>query len=43
MIKPSRTILNPKLAWPFGQKKVKRVSKKQQQQDMLKRFGPAPF
>lgn len=43
MTKPSHTILDPRKPWPFGQRKVKRVSKAQQQRDALKTYGRAPF
>lgn len=31
MIRQSRTILDPRKPWPFGQRKVKRVTRRQQQ------------
>ena len=43
MTKLSRTILDPRKPWPFGQRKVKRVTRRQQQRDALKTYGKAPF
>lgn len=43
MTKNSRTILDSRKPWPFGARKVKRVSKAQQQRDMLRKHGKAPF
>ncbi len=38
-MKQSRTVANPKLAWPFTKPKTKR----EQLRDILKSLGPAPF
>lgn len=40
-MKPSRTVANPKLGWPFA--KSKPQTKRQQHRDLAKSLGPAPF
>lgn len=42
-MKPSRTILNPRLAWPFQRSKPAKQSKRKQAQEFTKLYGKPPF